>query len=87
MRALEINITDAQLEDLARREHERWMTSRRRDGWTYANRRDNARKQHPLLIPWEELSEPEKEKDRDTIRNLPRLVERAGLRVRPVGPS
>jgi class 3 adenylate cyclase len=83
----EVTLTDAQVEDLARREHDRWMASRRRDGWTYAARRDNARKHHPLLIPWEELSEPEREKDRDTIRNLPRLVERAGLRLRRIGPS
>jgi class 3 adenylate cyclase/tetratricopeptide (TPR) repeat protein len=81
MRATEIAITDADVEEMAIREHERWMTDRQHHGWKYAAVRDNARKHHPLMVPWKQLSEPEKEKDRDTIRNLPRLVERAGFRV------
>jgi hypothetical protein len=41
---------------------------------------------HPLLVPWEQLSEEEREKDRDTIRELPGIVELAGFRVqRPYG--
>jgi class 3 adenylate cyclase len=80
----DIAITDAQMEEMAIREHERWMADRMRHDWTWAPVRDNARKHHPLLIPWERLSEVEKEKDRDTIRNLPRLIEKAGFRVRPV---
>jgi len=79
-----IDLTDAQIEDLAMREHDRWMNDRTRHGWTYAPRRDDGRKHHPLLIPWEELSEPEREKDRDTIRHLPRLIEKTGFRVRRI---
>jgi hypothetical protein len=84
LRPSEINLTDAQVEELAIREHDRWMNDRFIHGWTYSPRRDNARKYHPLLVSWDKLSEPEKEKDRDTIRNLPRLIERAGFRVRKV---
>jgi class 3 adenylate cyclase/tetratricopeptide (TPR) repeat protein len=80
----EIKISDAQVEELARREHERWNQNHFRNGWIYAPRRDYARKHHPLLVPWENLSESEKEKDRDAIRNLPRLIEKAGFRVRKV---
>jgi class 3 adenylate cyclase len=78
----EIVLTDVQVEELSIREHDRWMKDRQLHGWTYAPERDNARKKHPCLIPWEELSDLEKEKDRDTIRNLPRLIEKAGFRVR-----
>lgn len=81
VKASEILIPDATVEELATREHNRWMRERQERGWTYAPERDKSRKHHPLLVPWEKLSEPEKEKDRDTIRNLPRLIERAGLRV------
>jgi len=84
MRPLEILISDADLEEMARREHERWTAERQRAGWSYGAPRDNARKLHPLLVPWDELSEPEKEKDRDTIRNVPRLIDRAGLGVRRI---
>ncbi|MFZ3376266.1 MAG: RyR domain-containing protein [Chthoniobacterales bacterium] len=82
LRPSEIKLTDAQVEELAIREHDRWINDRVRHDWTYSPRRDDARKHHPLLVPWDQLSEPEKEKDRDTIRNLPRLIERAGFRVR-----
>ncbi len=58
------------------------MNDRLRHGWTFALERDNLRKHHPLLVPWDELSEVEKDKDRDTIRNLPRLIQKAGFRVR-----
>ena len=84
IRPSEIPIGDAQIEVLAIREHSRWMADCLRHNWTYAPRRDNARKHHELLVPWEKLSEPQKDKDRDTIRNLPMLVERAGFRVRPI---
>jgi class 3 adenylate cyclase/tetratricopeptide (TPR) repeat protein len=82
--ASEIKTSDAQIEELAVREHDRWMKDRVRHGWTYAPVRDNLRKLNPLLVPWEKLSEVEKEKDRDTIRNIPRLVQKAGFRVRKI---
>ena len=39
--------------------------------------RDNARLHQPLLIPYDDLPEREKEKDRDTNRNIPRLLAQA----------
>ncbi len=84
VRAADIAITDAQLEEMATREHDRWMAERKQHDWTWAPVRDNSRKHHPLLVPWDQLSEVEKEKDRDTIRNLPKLVEKAGFRVRRI---
>jgi class 3 adenylate cyclase len=85
-KASEMAITDAQVEALAIREHDRWMDDRRRHGWARSSNKtkDEARKQHPSLIPWEQLSEPEKEKDRDTVRNLPDYIEMAGFRVRKI---
>lgn len=80
--ASEIEVDDATLERLSIREHARWMADRRQNGWTFGEKRDDARKLHHLLIPWEQLSELEKDKDRDTIRNLPALVAKAGFRVR-----
>ena len=45
------------VEDLARRSHEQWAFDRIKDGWTYAAVRDNAAKHHPMLLPYEQLSE------------------------------
>lgn len=81
----QILFSDEMVENLSIREHGRWMRERERQGWTYGPRRDNTQQIHPLLVPWEKLSEPEREKDRDAVRNLPRLIELAGLRVRKIG--
>ena len=67
------------METLARQEHDRWMSDLIRDGWTYsAGVKDPTRKTHPLLVTWEELDEPEREKDRDSIRAIPRMLARVG---------
>jgi class 3 adenylate cyclase len=77
----EIVISDEQAAELSAEEHERWMQEKRRGGWTYGPVRDNERKLHPSMIPWEELCEEEKDKDRAAVRNVPRLVEKAGFRL------
>jgi hypothetical protein len=51
----------------------------------YAAVRDNARRQHPSMVPWAEMSRGEQDKDRDVVRGLGRLIERAGLRLRRIG--
>ena len=67
------------LEVLARDEHDRWMSDLRRDGWEFATGpKDPVRKTHPLLVRWEELDEAEREKDRDAIRAIPRMLARVG---------
>lgn len=43
------------LERLSRIEHERWMIDRKLDGWRFGEVRDNTRRIHPLLRPWEDL--------------------------------
>jgi hypothetical protein len=78
---LSVNIPAPVLEELAIDEHGRWVRERQRQGWTYASTRDNARKHHPLLVPWEELNEVEREKDRAAVRNAITIVAEAGLRL------
>jgi hypothetical protein len=73
-----------ELERLARQEHERWMRDRVDDGWSYGAVRDDARKLHPSLVDYDELSEDEREKDRDAIRDLPRMLAEAGFEIHRV---
>ena len=80
----QIVITPQEMDTLARAEHERWMTERRRQGWTFGDPRDDARKHHPCLVPWEALPEFEKQKDRDTVDNIPHLVRKAGFQIRKI---
>ena len=61
-------------ERLARVEHDRWAAHRYLQGWSFGEVRDDARKQHPSLVPWAALSEGEREKDRDAVRRVPDLL-------------
>lgn len=44
-------------------QHDQWMQQRISAGWTYGPERDEARKTHPMLIPFEDLPEFEQRKD------------------------
>ncbi|MBI1339610.1 hypothetical protein GC169_05275 [bacterium] len=59
---------------LAELEHRRWSLDRVLNGWTYGDPRDNFRKLHPKLIPFEDLDEGEKEKDRRNIRQTAKIL-------------
>jgi TrkA-N domain/RyR domain len=74
-------LTPATLEELSEAEHDRWMEERTRSGWTFAPERNDELKQHDLLIPYAELSEPEKDKDRNNIRELPDQLAMAGFSI------
>ena len=49
---------------LAKNAHDHWAKKRLAEGWQHGPNRDDARKEHPNLIPYEALSESEKEYDR-----------------------
>jgi len=68
-------------ERLAVIEHARWAADRYLDGWTYAPVRDNARRHHPQLVPYADLSDPMKDLDRFAVRLIPTLLARSGRGV------
>jgi hypothetical protein len=70
-----------EVERLSRWEHDRWMAERISQGWTYGPVRDNDRKIHPLLVPYEDLEKAEQDKDRAAVRNIPGLLGAVGLRI------
>ena len=70
---------------LAEAEHDGWMEHRTRNGWRYAETRDDARKLHPDMLPYAQLPEREKGKDRNTIRHYCDFAARAGYRIVPIG--
>jgi hypothetical protein len=69
---------------MARMEHESWCRRKEKDGWRYAQEKNAAKKTNPALLPWEELPEEEREKNRAFIRGLPRLLARAGFQVESI---
>lgn len=70
------------LEQLARQEHERWCRDRWLGGWSFGATRDDANLRHPDLVPYDRLSEPVRDLDRQTIRNLPALLGELGIGLR-----
>ena len=72
------------LEEFAEAEHGRWMAERLRSGWRMGAERDDAARIHPSLKPYDLLSEAEKEKDREMVRNLPQQLAQAGFAIEPV---
>lgn len=50
-------------------------------GWTYGEDRSDVLKQHPCLIPYEELPEVEKDYDRDTAIGIIKLIVKLGFKI------
>jgi hypothetical protein len=69
------------IELLAEAEHDGWMAQRAKNGWTYGTPRDDDRKLHPLMRPYSDLPESEKEKDRGAVRRYPAQVNAAGFAI------
>jgi hypothetical protein len=74
-------ILKSNLDMLARMEHDGWMDEKRRQGWTYGEKRDDKLLKHPLLIAYGDLPGYEKEKDRDSILEYPNRVAEAGYKI------
>jgi RyR domain len=72
---------EAHIERLAEAEHDGWMAQRLKDGWRYGSPRDDARKLHPSMVPYRDLPDAEKEKDRAAVRNYPKQTAAAGLAI------
>lgn len=70
--------TPEELEELSRAEHDRWMAAKLVDGWVWGEARDDARKLHPDIVPYDDLSEARKDLDREQIRIISRLLGSSG---------
>ena len=69
------------IEEMAKNVHEVWAQNRILDGWSYGPVRDDVKKQHPCLIPYEDLPESEKEYDRATSQETLKLILSLGFSV------
>lgn len=69
-------------EEMARNVHEVWSQTRINDGWTYGPERNDALKTHPCLVLYDELSESEKEYDRNTSQETLKLILKLGFEIK-----
>ena len=68
-------------EAIAENAHNVWALARINEGWTYGPVRDDAKKQHPDLVPYSALSDSEKEYDRLMAMNTIKLVQNLGFEI------
>lgn len=69
------------MEAIARNTHENWAMERIRLGWTWGPERNDEKKQHPCLVPYEELPESEKDFDRRTSTQSLKVILAHGFRI------
>jgi len=68
-------------EKLAENAHDLWALQRMGEGWTYGSKRDDYRKQHPCLVPYDQLPESEKEYDRIMAMKTLKAILALGYRI------
>ena len=70
-----------QWEIVAKNTHEVWSKGRMDEGWTYGSELNYEKKTHPSLIPYEELSEAEKDYDRRTSMETLKVILSMGYKI------
>jgi hypothetical protein len=65
-------------EAIAENAHEVWAQGRKNQGWTYGPVRNDELKQHPDMVAYSDLTESEKQYDRDMAFNTIKLVKKLG---------
>lgn len=79
--------TPEEIETMAMMEHDRWMAEKVQAGWRHGARRDDKKKTNPCMVPWEDLSEAEKDKDQQTVRAIPEFLAEIGFEVYALVPE
>lgn len=71
-------------EKIAENVHDVWAEGRVKEGWTYGEMRNDELKQHPCLVPYGDLSDSEKEYDRNTAMETLKLIMKLGYKIEKV---
>ncbi len=69
------------VEAMAENVHEMWAKTRMEQGWKYGPKRDDEKKEHPCLIPYNQLPEGEKVYDRNSSVETLKLITKLGFRI------
>jgi hypothetical protein len=70
------------VERLAQNNHDHWAQKRIDEGWQYGLRRNDSEKEHPDLVPYDDLSESEKEYDRKTVIETLKAIVALGYEIK-----
>ena len=70
------------VEIVAKTVHEVWAQSRIEQGWSFGVERNDVQKEHPCLLPYESLTEEEKDYDRKTVLETLRVITKLGFTIK-----
>jgi voltage-gated potassium channel Kch len=76
-----VRLSEGEVAQLARMEHERWCSEHRVAGWRYAAQLNEQRQLHPGLMAWEDLPPLLRERNYDPVRELPSILADAGFQM------
>lgn len=76
-----VNISEDEARKMAEMEHGRWVVERELDGWRFGPQRDDSKRIHPCLLPWNMLSDEVKRWDVNAVRHWPEILAHAKLEV------
>lgn len=71
-------------EIIAKNVHEVWAAGRLAEGWKYGPERNDVLRTHSGLVPYEELSEMEKDYDQRTAVGTLKLIQKIGFGIKKV---
>lgn len=69
-------------DSISKNVHEVWSAGRMSEGWTYGPVRDDAKRETPCLVPYEELSDEEKAYDWNTAANTLKYIMSLGFEIK-----
>lgn len=75
------------IEKLAENAHDVWATKRLAEGWTLGPKKDGEAKKTPLLVPYGDLADSEKQYDREMAMATLKAVLALGYRIVSAEPS
>lgn len=68
-------------EEIAENVHENWAVGRIKEGWIYGPERNDQKRTTPCLVPYDQLSETEKDYDRNTALETLKLIIALGYKI------
>lgn len=82
-----LRLSKQEIETMARVEHLRWCWNKILNGWVYGEKKNSRKKTHPSIVPYDDLDESEKEKDRELVRLIPALLKDIDYEAYPADPG